>query len=368
VDLSLIYEIQSGDTSDASIARSYSELIEQVRLADTLDFRTAWFVEHAFLSNFSLSSAPEVLIGYLAAVTERIRLGHGVVQLPFKINHPAKVAARIALQDLLSGGRMEFGGGRTTTFPEIVGYGLDPEATREQMHEHLRMLPEMWTQDEFSWSSDLFEMPERPIYPKPVQKPHPPMWVASQSPSSVEFAGDNGLGVLGFGIGIEGSNDMVRLYKERIKTCKPLGKFVNDRFAIMIAAMCADTDEEALAAQGEGIQFFKEGTSALYSAWITEGGQEVPESYRWWSEHAGLTDGRFNSITPEEIVATGNAVVGSPETCRKVLQSLVDAGVDEVLLIHQLYKTDHKKIMRSMELLSKVVLPQLEPAPAETLA
>lgn len=364
MDLSLIYEIQAPDTADATVQRVFHELVEQVQLADELGFRTVWLIEHHFLRNFSLSSAPEVVIGHLAAKTKQIRLGHGIVQLPFKINHPARVAARIAVEDILSGGRMEFGGGRTTTYPEIVGFGLDPERTWAEWEEHLRILPELWTQDTVSWQSELFSLPERPVYPKPVQKPHPPMWVASQSPNSVRFAGENGLGVLGFGIGVEDSNDLVRLYKEKIRTCTPIGKFVNNRFAVLTMAMCCETDEEALRIQGPSFKEFLSATREIYRPWFAEGG--VPDSYRWFVDYFERRTKRIETVSMEHVVANGGAVIGSPATCARVLQQLADYGVDEALLIHQLFNTPHDKIMRSLELLAREVKPRLK-TPSVTL-
>lgn len=364
MDLSLIYEIQASDLADATIQRAYHDVVEQVQLADRLGYRTAWIIEHHFLRNFSLSSAPEVLIGHLTAKTTNIRLGHGIVQLPFKINHPARVAARIAVEDILSGGRIEFGGGRTTTYPEITGFGLDPEQTWAEWEEHLRILPELWTRDTVGWESDRFSMPERPVYPKPVQKPHPPMWVASQSPRSVEFAGAHGLGVLGFGIGVEGSNDLVRLYKEKIETCTPIGKFVNNRFSVLILAMCCETDEEALLVQGQNFKDFSAATREFYSPWQQSGG--VPESYRWFADYFGRKSKKAEEISMEQIVRGGGAVIGSPETCARVLQRLADYGVDEVLLLHQLFNTPPDKILRSLELIATEVKPRLK-APAASV-
>lgn len=133
MDLSLIYEIQAPDTADASVQRAYHELIEQVQLADELGYRTAWLIEHHFLRNFSLSGAPEVVIGHLAAKTRQIRLGHGIVQLPFKINHPDRVAARIAVEDSNDMEQVVANGGAVIGSPEtcarvlnqLADYGVD---------------------------------------------------------------------------------------------------------------------------------------------------------------------------------------------------------------------------------------------------
>jgi alkanesulfonate monooxygenase SsuD/methylene tetrahydromethanopterin reductase-like flavin-dependent oxidoreductase (luciferase family) len=112
-----------------------------VILAGDLGYRTAWFVEHHFLPGYCFCPAPELLLTYLASKTKRIRLGHGIVQLPFRINHPLQVAEGIAVLDILSKCRVEFGGGRVTIGSELEAFGVDPADTPRQWEEALRMLP-----------------------------------------------------------------------------------------------------------------------------------------------------------------------------------------------------------------------------------
>ena len=188
-----------------------------------------WFTEHHFLPGFSYSAAPELVLSHLAAKTKNIRLGHGIVLLPFRINHPLRVAERIATLDVLSNGRADFGGGRAISESELSGVEVDPEVTRAQWEEALSIIPKAWIKDTFSWESPAIRIPECQVVPKPVQKPHPPMWVACTQPATVEFAADHGLGVLGFGIGQGQSNDFVALYRERIKKAKPIGSFMRKR-------------------------------------------------------------------------------------------------------------------------------------------
>src|SRR5580692_8875692 len=123
MDLSLVYELETNDNSAAGIKRCYDEALEQIKLADQLGFKTVWFTEHHFLDRFSYSSAPEIFLSYIAANTKNIRLGHGIVLLPFKINHPLRVAERVAVLDLLSNGRVDFGGGRAISESELGAFG-----------------------------------------------------------------------------------------------------------------------------------------------------------------------------------------------------------------------------------------------------
>src|SRR5436309_9862174 len=118
--------------SDAGVKRTFDQCVEQVLLADQLGYKGVWFTEHHFLPGFSYSSAPELVLSHLAAKTKNIRLGHGIVLLPFRINHPLRVAERIATLDVLSNGRVDFGGGRAISESELSGFKVDPEVTRAQ--------------------------------------------------------------------------------------------------------------------------------------------------------------------------------------------------------------------------------------------
>jgi alkanesulfonate monooxygenase SsuD/methylene tetrahydromethanopterin reductase-like flavin-dependent oxidoreductase (luciferase family) len=284
------------------------------------------------------------------------------VLLPFHINHPLRVAERIATLDVLSNGRVEFGGGRAISESELAGFEVDPDDTRPQWEESLRILPKIWTQENFQYESPTLRIPERQVVPKPVQKPHPPMWVACTQPATLEFAADHGLGVLGFGIGQGKSNDYVRLYRERIKNCNPIGSTINNKFALLTFTLCSDTDEEALAIQGPNFRTYSEAVRNLFAPWI-EG--KPPRSYEWFMKYYQETAYKTALAVPvSEIVKAGGACIGSPETCLSVLQYLSDAGVDEALLFMQLYTTPHDKIMRSIELIAREVMPRLKPPPA----
>ena len=171
--------------------------LEQVRLADELGFDTVWAVEHHFLEGYSHSSAPEIFLTACAVQTKQIRVGHGAVVCVREINHPIRVAERAATLDLISGGRLEFGTARSSTWTELGGFEADPDRTKQDWDEFVRAIPGMWTQERFSWKGSCFSMPERAVLPKPMQKPHPPMWVTVTSPGTELDAAERGLGCLG---------------------------------------------------------------------------------------------------------------------------------------------------------------------------
>ena len=181
---------------------AYHHTLAQAVLADELGYHSFWTVEHHFLEEFSHCSAPGVLYGAVAARTRQIRIGHGVRLLPFPYNHPIRAAEAAAVVDLLSDGRLEFGTGRSATRIELEAFRIDPEQTRPLWEEALEMIVGAWTQDVFEWHGPRFDFPPRRVIPKPLQQPHPPLWVASTSPESHELAGSRGLGLLSFTVGV----------------------------------------------------------------------------------------------------------------------------------------------------------------------
>ncbi|MCU1346734.1 MAG: Luciferase-like monooxygenase, partial [Acidimicrobiia bacterium] len=179
--------------------RAYREMLEQVRLADQVGFNIAWFVEHHFREGRSHCPAPEVVIGALTQITQNIRLGFGVTLLPFNFTHPTRVAEKVATADILSGGRVEWGTGRSTPM-EQTAFHVDREKSRDEWEEAIRIICKMWSEEYFEWDSPTFKMPKRMVTPKPFQDPHPPCWMAAVTEGSSAVAGHNQLGMLSLSI------------------------------------------------------------------------------------------------------------------------------------------------------------------------
>ena len=139
----------------------FAETLAQAVLADELGFGCWWEVEHHGAVEFSWSSAPEVFLTWVAAKTSRIRLGHGVVCMPFNYNHPVRAAERAAMLDVLSNGRLDLGAGRGATLREMSTMGVDPARTYAEVEEALRMIGSMWRGrdgEEFEWHGELLQI------------------------------------------------------------------------------------------------------------------------------------------------------------------------------------------------------------------
>jgi alkanesulfonate monooxygenase SsuD/methylene tetrahydromethanopterin reductase-like flavin-dependent oxidoreductase (luciferase family) len=352
----LLYEIEKLQPWDAeSHRRAYQESIEQIVLAEQVGFDYVWEVEHHFLGEFSLSPAPEVFLAAVSQRTSRIRIGHGVVLLPFGYNHPIRVAERAAVLDIVSNGRLEFGTGRSATQYEMEPFGVDPERTRDEWDEAVRMIPKMWTQDEFSWESERFHIPTRNVVPKPLQKPHPPIWMAGTQPASAFLAAERGLGFLHFSYGDpQALDEKVQKYHEGIARAQPVGSFVNDRFAGFTLMHCGRDDADALALGGPGAEWYVRATNMLYSIWAQSGSQ----SYRWYAQQ--FEAGRAGQDVDVARMADDAVLcIGGPEKCAQIARHYQAQGIDQLIFLVQHGATSHEAVMDSLRRFGEQVIPQL---------
>jgi alkanesulfonate monooxygenase SsuD/methylene tetrahydromethanopterin reductase-like flavin-dependent oxidoreductase (luciferase family) len=351
----LLYEIEKlqpwGDDGQRS---AFTEALEQIKLAEQVGFDYVWEVEHHFLGEFSLSSAPDVFLSAVSQHTSRIRIGHGVVLLPFGYNHPIRVAERAATLDIVSNGRLDFGTGRSATAYEMEPFGVDPERTRDEWDEAVRMIPKMWTQDEFSWNSERMRIPTRNVLPKPLQKPHPPMWMAGTQPSSAFLAAERGLGFLHFSYSDPVALDeKVQKYREGIAKSEPVGAFVNENFAGFTLMHCGEDDADALATGARGAEWYVNATKSLYALWAQSGAQ----SYKWYAEQfekgAASPDADIAKMADEGVLC-----IGGPEKCAQIARHYEEQGIDQLILLVQAGSTSHDSILRSIRRFGERVIPQ----------
>jgi alkanesulfonate monooxygenase SsuD/methylene tetrahydromethanopterin reductase-like flavin-dependent oxidoreductase (luciferase family) len=353
----MLYEIQVPKPWQArSEYDAYQQMVAQVQLAETMGFESCWTVEHHFLSEYSHCSAPEVLYGYLAAKTSRLRLGHGVVLLPFPYNHPIRVAERIATLDLLSNGRVEFGTGRSGTLIELDGFGIPLEESRARWEEALDMIPRMWMQETFSHAGTYFQVPERIIIPKPLQKPHPPIWMAATSSESHEIAGRKGLGLLSLTTLLTPEDVLARIqrYRTALPEAKPVGAVSNPRVAVLQVVHCAPTMQEARANAEASVMWFHEQVFAFSRSFIRD---DIPQSYRYLQ---GIQKVDTRNITFDYLRDNNMITVGDPEHCIERLKIYHESGVDLILCLMQLYTVPHQNVLESIRLFGTHVIPYFQ--------
>ena len=210
--------------------RLLKEALDQVELADRLGIDYAWEVEHHFLEEYSHSSAPEVFLAACSQRTRQIRLGHGIVLMPSSFNHPARTAERIATLDLISDGRVEWGTGSSSSRAELEGFGIDPAQKHLMWEESVREAAKMMVMEPYAgFDGTSFSMPPRNVVPKPLQKPHPPLWLACSNRETIKIAARYGMGALTFAfIDPDSASHWVEEYYETFeRECNPVGRTVN---------------------------------------------------------------------------------------------------------------------------------------------
>ena len=254
----IFYELQIPKPWEAHTEmKVHLDALDQVELADKLGYDYAWEVEHHFLEEYSHSPAPEVFLGAASQRTKRIRLGHGIIQLT--TNHPARVAEKVATLDLLSRGRVEFGMGESASITELEPFGVTMDDKREVWEEAVKCVMPMFGEAPVEFAGKHFKMPYRNVLPKPIQKPHPPLWVACSQLETIEMAGRRGMGALGFQfVSADAAHAWVHAYYNAIT--KRLDKLcdyqINPNIAMVSYFMCAKTDEEARQ-WADGATFFQ---------------------------------------------------------------------------------------------------------------
>jgi alkanesulfonate monooxygenase SsuD/methylene tetrahydromethanopterin reductase-like flavin-dependent oxidoreductase (luciferase family) len=338
-------------TASRDYYKRYWEILREVELADELGWDSYGMSEQHFTPEYFTSSAPEVFFAAVAMRTKRIRLRHGIALLPYRVNHPLKVAERTALLDILSNGRIELGTGRGNTLRMLRAFEVPLDETREQWDEALSTIPKMWTEDPFAWEGKFFHIPPTHVVPKPVQKPHPPLWTAGTGPDMYEIAGRKGIGIMCFTYAPpEETAKYIEIYRNAIKSAEPVGSYVFNKTSILSLCFCAETTAEAKRIAREPIMNFVSEAARISS----ELARTKVKSY----EYMGAVDLDETKKKVEDfdyLCDSGLIVVGDPPTCLEKLRMYQQADADGVIL--RMDGMPHEQIMNSIRLLSEHVIP-----------
>ena len=349
----IFYELQlPRPWNEDSEYRLYKNALDQVELADRLGYDYAWEVEHHFLEEYSHSPAPEVFLAAASQRTRQIRLGHGIFQLT--TNHPAKVAEKISVLDLISDGRVEFGMGESASVTELEPFGVAFEEKRAIFEEAVQCLIPMFQPGGHSHKGRYFDFPARNVLPKPRQKPHPPLWVACSQLETITYAGEKGLGALGFQfVSADAAHAWVHAYYNAItKRLDRLADYpTNPNIALVSMFMCAATDEEARA-KADGATFFQF-CLRFYGA-SKDRQRPPPGALVMWDEYNKWK--RENPEAAEKALSGG--LIGSPDTIRKKLRKFETSNIDQVILLNQAGMNTHEDICSSLELFAGEVMPE----------
>ena len=340
------------------------QAVEQVTYAEEMGFEHVWLVEHHFLTEFAHSSAPEVTLAIMAERTSKMRLGFGVVLSP--VHHPLHVAARVATLDIFSNGRVDVGVGRTKGPYQVTPFGADVSQTQSMMTEMLECLPKMWTQEVFSHEGQHWSIPPREVIPKPIQKPHPPLWMACTQEDTFRMAGDLGLGCL---VNTLGGTDKTRLlidaYYDSIENANPVGHFLNKQVVASTIGFCDENGKKAREKGADVASWYLNQSKQRFALeWAGVDPDGVPPEYQLYVSGGSVRGGgpsqdpqQQSAQSKDDLLSGGGYCVGNPDDCIRVIEEFESMGVDEVMPIFQAGHATHKEVMNSIKLFGKYVIP-----------
>src|SRR5579871_6811638 len=319
--------------ADGDGSQLYQKWIEQVVLAEELGFGCAWFTEHHFNRFGGMLPNPPLFIAALAQRTTRIRLGTAVTILP--LYNPVRVAEDVAMLDILSGGRLEVGLGRGMANQYHAIFGADPRTSKEKFEEQLAILQAAWRDEPFCWNGTFFKSPEPiMVMPKPVQRPHPPLWIpASRDVAHAAAVGRAGMRLM-----------TLPWYPATFAETRE----VIDAYRAGVAEMGA--------VHGETL-----GYVPVYVGETPERARDEAEPS--WSRARRISDEQrggpeSNPLTYDIGAATSRAVFGDPEMCRRHVQRLQDElALDRLALRFDFGGLPQDRVLSSMRLFAREVAP-----------
>ena len=352
----LFYQLPCADTQ-AQAAR-YQETIQQVVHAEKLGFNCAWLAELHFYKQFSIMSSPLIVATAIAQQTERIRLGIAVNLLP--LWHPVRSAEEGATVDLLSNGRLEFGVGRGAIPLHFAGFDRSRDDSRGRFEESLDIIKQAWTHESFSYDGTYYQIPETCVVPKPLQKPHPPIRVAANSPETAVFAGKAGYPVFVASV----TNPLPKMFEQvatyrRSWTEQPAPQNGDATAKQDVSTMFFVHPGESLDQVRQTIEpsiqnYFRSVLGMMTSGTTT---QEGTESYRYTAEIRK----NLESITFERVVES-MAIFGSSQEC-----------VDRIRMLHKKLNMNelicwfnpggmvpHEQVKTAMSRFANEVIPEVK--------
>jgi alkanesulfonate monooxygenase SsuD/methylene tetrahydromethanopterin reductase-like flavin-dependent oxidoreductase (luciferase family) len=370
--ISLFFEIGvARPWDDDTEHRRFHEYLEVAELADKVGFNTLWVTEHHFLDEYCHASAPDVFLATVAGRTKNLRLGHGIIQMPPAINHPIHVAERVSTLDIMSNGRVEFGTGEGNAAAELDPFDVDGPRKQDMWREGVKVATRAMYETPFTgFHGEFVDLPPRNVVPKPLQKPHPPVWVACTKKGKVQLAAESGIGALNFTwAGPDACAELVQYYYGLFENAVPIVPEPNPNMLFLPGSLsCAPTREQAVERIGWTANWF----NFVAEHRLTQ--RHYPGRTDLWELYGQIQRGEVPPLSldpdappvaPEEwpaLAAQTNASevaripsVGTPAEILEKLLGYEAAGCDEMMFILPMIR--HEWIMESIELIGKHIIP-----------
>jgi alkanesulfonate monooxygenase SsuD/methylene tetrahydromethanopterin reductase-like flavin-dependent oxidoreductase (luciferase family) len=338
---------------------------QYVVFADKHNWKYAWFGEHHALTEYSHMSAPEVVMGWVAAQTDYIHLGTGINSLSPRKEHPVRYAERAAMLDHFTNNRFEWGTGRGAGSHEMAAFNiLDKNSTKPEWAEVVREIPRMWEQYDYEFQGDTFTVPyPHNILPKPYGKGHPPIWVACGNPGTFTTAGEAGIGAIAFNFEpIFSLRGRIEAYKEGAANCtEPIGQFKNDNVMITNSVICCETREEAREiALRRGRGYLVTMVNMYHDTM-----PKSPDAITWPNTpvtlHEIVKDPNVDGeALLDGIIKAGHMLCGTPDEVSEQIAAWGDVGMDQLCFGLPIEGMHHEEILATLELFGDKVIPEFD--------
>jgi len=332
---------------------SYQEVLanvlQEARWAEELGYDEVWLAEHHFSPYGMLPDLPQVATA-IAAQTERIRIGTACMVAPF--HDPIQLAERIALVDVLSGGRFDAGFGRGYQAHEFQGFGISMDEATGRYQECVEIVSRLLTEENVSYDGKYFQLQDVTIYPRPIQQPIPVWGTVMKTPSSFEWLAEKGFGAI---IGnpyqvdpdLQGALD---IYLD-VQSKKGLDAATGNVWALL-NAFCHEDDAFARSYPRESVELSIQ-THRKYSSPFERGG-EIPADYKAYSDWFDKHDKQ----SYEQVLNSHLTLMGNPGRIVEKMRTVIDMGWRNIILrMSRGGAMDRAKVYESMKLFAQEVIP-----------
>jgi alkanesulfonate monooxygenase SsuD/methylene tetrahydromethanopterin reductase-like flavin-dependent oxidoreductase (luciferase family) len=324
--------------------------IEQAVAGEQAGFEYFWITEQHFFIEIGHCPTPEMVLAAISQRTTRMRLGFGVILVP--LHNPFFVAERVATLDVLSNGRCEFGAGRGTSPYVVEGLGFDPAKGRDMGREAMEAILRMLESDLFpGYEGEHYRLPPRHVVPRPIQRPHPPIWVAASALDSWRYAGLQGFGCIGVTRNTpDETAPFVRAFREGLRSADAsslVARVKNDQAGVF-AISCVDEDDRrgrALACAAARWYYGDNDAEVNRVRFATDGG-------------VNRVNDKIASRSDDQLIEDAMAIGGSPDTVCRQVERWAEIGIDQFIFFLQAGRTTHEQVMRSIELIGRHVIPR----------
>lgn len=338
--------------ADGAELNAHHNMLEQAVAGEGHGFDYFWLTEMHFFKEIGHSPAPDLLLAAISQRTSRIRLGFAVLLVT--VQHPFQIAERVATLDNLSNGRVDLGIGRGSTPYMTEAFGVDKETSRALADEAIAASLDMLRHEHFpGFKGDYFDLPPRDVLPRPVQSPHPPLWIAASNLNTYEFAARQGVGVIGVTRNsVDETRSAIATYRNTIRNADPagfIGGASNEHVGAFALTCCHEDNRTGRDLACAAARWYNGDNDAELNhvRFATAGGKE------------GVV-AKFRSRSNEQLIEDGMAIGGSPDAVCRQVERWADAGLDQMIFVVQAGTLSHDQAMRSIALIGEHVIPKFQ--------